>query len=493
VTRLESGKLQLHAVTADLVPLVRRMADSFASFAAHREIAFRLSCPVAGVYATFDADQMEKILSNLVGNALKFTPSGGSVELVMRVDDSAQQVVLEVQDSGPGIATQHQPHVFDRFYQVDDSSSRAHDGVGIGLALTKELVELHGGSISLRSDPGEGCTFSARIPLALPLQMAPTPIDPAQLLPRATGATRAAATESHRTSPKPTTASESAPSFAPPAALAQAASHAQSHSRDELTVLVVEDNLELLEYLRDHLSARFRVLSAPNGIRGLEMAREHVPDLIVSDVMMPLMDGQAMCEAIKEDAEIDFIPVILLTARASRESRLAGLSGGADDYLTKPVDLAELMIRADNLIASRRRVRERFEALRQPLPAMDLPFRVAPRDATAEAMLRRFHAALAAHLSDPDFQVDGMASAMGMSRTTLYRNLREHLGCAPMDAFWEYRLAQAAQWLESTPITVSEVAYGVGFRSVPHFCTRFRERFGETPSGYRLRRSTVPE
>ncbi len=473
VTRLESGKLQLHAAVQDLVALVRRMADSFGSLAAHRDIAFRLSCPVAGLYVSFDTDQMEKIITNLVGNALKFTPPGGSVELVVRVDSAnGGYVVLEVRDSGPGIALHHQPHVFDRFYQVDDSSSRAHEGVGIGLALTKELVELHGGTIALHSVPGEGCTFTVRLPSAgaRPSSAASGPHEIPRSLPR-----------SPETVPNATRSTRRTP----------ATGIGPEPSRDVLTVLIVEDNSELLDYLADHMAQRFRVLSAPNGVRGLEMAREHVPDLIVSDVMMPLMDGQALCEAIREDPEIDFIPVILLTAKASRESRLAGLTGGADDYLTKPVDLAELMIRADNLIASRRRVRERFEALRQPLPAMELPFRAAPRDASAEAMLKRFHAALSEHLSDPEFQVEEMAAAMGMSRTTLYRNLREHLGKSPMDAFWEYRLAQAAQWLEATAITVSEVAYGVGFRSVPHFCTRFREQYGETPSAYRQRRAAA--
>jgi CheY-like chemotaxis protein len=253
-------------------------------------------------------------------------------------------------------------------------------------------------------------------------------------------------------------------------------------------VLIVEDNVELLEFLGEHMAVRFRVLSAPNGARGLAMAREFVPDLIVSDVMMPEMDGQSMCEAIKSDSEIDFIPVILLTAKASRDSRLAGLIGGADDYLTKPVDLDELMIRADNLIASRRRVRERFQLLDQPLPTTAIPLKAAPRDASTEAMMRKFYGVLSEHLADPDFQVDEMSVAMAMGRTTLYRKLRKELGKSPMDVLFEYRLAQAAQWLAETSINVSEVAYGVGFRSVPHFCMKFREYYSETPSGYRRAR-----
>jgi AraC-like DNA-binding protein len=188
---------------------------------------------------------------------------------------------------------------------------------------------------------------------------------------------------------------------------------------------------------------------------------------------------------VKGDTEIDFIPVILLTAKASRDSRLAGLVGGADDYLTKPVDLQELLIRADNLIASRRRVRERYRAQDQQLPSVSVPLKAAPRDASGRALLEKLGAVMSAYLADEDFGVETMASAMGMGRSTLYRKLEPLLGKSPMDAMWDYRLEQAAQWLAETSITISEVAYGVGFKSVPHFCGRFRERYGETPSGYR--------
>ena len=220
------------------------------------------------------------------------------------------------------------------------------------------------------------------------------------------------------------------------------------------------------------------------------MARRHVPDLIISDVMMPEMDGRELCKAVKSDPEIGFIPVILLTAKASRDSRLAGLTDGADDYLTKPVDMGELLIRAENLIASRRGVRERYSAAGRALPSINVAIATPPRDASSRALLESFRAVLGAHLADEHFDIDAMASAMSMSRTTLYRKLEPLLGQSPMDALWEYRLSQAAQWLAESSITVSEVAYGVGFKSVPHFSARFRERFSETPSAYR--RATRP-
>jgi signal transduction histidine kinase/CheY-like chemotaxis protein len=460
VARLESGRLHLSAEVRDLVPLLRRMAESFTSLAERRGIDFRLSCPVGALRVRYDADQMEKIVGNLVGNALKFTPAGGSVELRASTGADGEAVaIFEVEDSGPGIAPEFHARIFERFFQVDDSSRRAHEGAGIGLALVRELVELHGGTVAVRSALGSGSTFIVRLPLVS----------------AGTGTSGEHATHPVSVPTRSTVVHRPSPVASPSVAT----------SSDTTTVLVVEDNEELLEFLRDHLADRFRVLVAENGVRGLEMARAHVPDLIVSDVMMPEMDGQALCEAVKGDAEIDFIPVILLTAKASRDSRLAGLVGGADDYLTKPVDLPELLIRAENLIASRRRVRERWRAANQQLPAISFPMKAPPRDASGRALLESLAAVLAAHLADEDFGVEAMAAAMGMGRSTLYRKLEPLLGKSPMDALWDYRMAQAAQWLAETSITVSEVAYGVGFKSVPHFCGKFRERYGETPSGYR--------
>ena len=461
VARLESGTMRLTADVRDLVPLIRRMAESFASLAERRGIDFRLSCPVGGIRVRYDLDQMEKVVSNLVGNALKFTPSGGRVELRMKAEsagDAGGTAVIEIEDTGPGIAPEHQAKVFERFYQVDDSSRRAHEGTGIGLALVRELVELHDGIIELHSVVGAGSTFTVRLPLAA-------------------GGGRGSG--EHVATAVPTAPASTPAIDRPPEGRRIVTSD------DVITVLLVEDNADLLEFLREHLAGRFRVLAAANGSRGLEMAREHVPDLIISDVMMPEMDGQSLCEAVKGDAEIDFVPVILLTAKASRESRLAGLIGGADDYLTKPVDLAELLIRADNLIASRRRVRERLLADDRRLPSISVPVKGAPRDASGRATLERLSEVLSTHLADDDFGAEDLAAAMGMSRSTLYRRLEPLLGLSPMDALWEYRLQQAAQWLGETSITVSEVAYGVGFKSVPHFCGKFRERFGATPSGYR--------
>ena len=469
VARLESGTLTLRAEVRDLVPLLRRTTEAFASLAERRGLAFRVSCPVGGLRVRYDPDQMEKVLGNLLGNALKFTPSGGRVEVRAHTEGDGPDgsCVVEIEDSGPGIPAAHQARVFDRFYQVDDSPRRAHEGAGIGLALARELVDLHGGTLALRSVEGAGSTFIVRLPLAT----GATHVTGETPVPRPGADARAAAfagTAGAAPTPHP---------VAGPAV------------EDVTTVLVAEDNAELLAYLREHLAERYRVLEAGNGAQALELAREYVPDLIVSDVMMPELDGQALCEAVKRDPEIDFIPVILLTAKASRESRLAGLEGGADDYLAKPVDVRELLVRAANLITSRRRLKERWQEARRELPTLPVPRQPGAADTGAEAFLKKLYAAMAEHIGDEDFQVDALAKAVAMGRSTLYRRLETLLGRSPMDVLWDYRLEQAAQWLGETDANVSEIAYGVGFKSVPHFCSRFRERFGHSPSAYRQRQA----
>lgn len=472
VARLESGTLTLHAERRDVVPLLRRIAESFAALAQRKGIEFRVSVPAGGLQVRHDPDHLDKVVGNLLGNALKFTPAGGRVELRAgrEGDGATASALIEVQDTGPGIAPEHQARIFERFFQVDDSARRVHEGAGIGLALARELVELHGGTLSVRSEPGHGATFTVRLPMAgddapesgVATQWPPVP-EPMDVV-EAPGTGR----NGTRATPPP-------------------------GNDDVTTVLVAEDNVDLLAYLHEHLADHYRVLEAETGTQALALAREHAPDLIVSDVMMPEMDGQTLCETIKRDPETDFIPVILLTARASRESRLAGLEGGADDYLAKPVDIRELQVRAANLIASRRRLRERFREAKRELPSIAVRFQSFPADVGGEAFLRKLYAVMAAHVGDEDLQADALATAVDMSRSTLYRRLETLTGKSPMDVLREYRLDQAAQWLTETDANVSEIAYGVGFKSVPHFSAKFRERFGVSPSAYRKGHATEPD
>jgi len=248
---------------------------------------------------------------------------------------------------------------------------------------------------------------------------------------------------------------------------------------DSPTVLLIDDNAELRAYVAKHLrAASYRAVEASTGEEGLRLARDVVPDCIVSDIMMPGLDGRALCRAVKSDPDLDFVPLILLTARADREQKLEGLSEGADDYLTKPFDVGELVARVGNLIASRQRLRERFQRRAEIHP---VPVGGASRD---EAFLGRVRQVLEAHLGDGDFNVDALARSISQSRSQLYRRLHDLLGQSPSEVIQNFRLERSADLLTAKAGTVSEIAYGVGFKSVSHFCRRFRARYGMSPSAY---------
>lgn len=442
VAKLEAGEMRLNVRRADLGPLFARLADAFGALARSRGVDFEATIPAGAITASVDADQMEKVWANLLSNALKFTPAGGRVAFTVEAGDSPDLVVT-VEDDGLGISEHELPRIFERFHQVDASSTRVHGGTGLGLALVREVTELHGGKVEVRSAPGRGSRFVVRVP-------AQTVVEPTAAPRQVRATVEPARPESPSPSPDDDT--------------------------ERRTILLVEDNVELRGYLRRHLADRYRVVEATNGREGLEAARAAVPDLILCDIMMPEMDGEELCRAVRADPELAFLPVVMLTARSSRESRLAALEGGADDYLVKPFDPEELELRIRNLFAARGRLAERslsFLPLERANHGVDRDF------------VTNFERVLREGMADEDFGVDAMASALAMSRATLYRKAGEELGTSPMEALWAYRLEQAAHWLRETDATVSEVAYGSGFKTVPHFTRRFRERFDTTPASWR--------
>jgi len=483
VSRLETGRLTLQAQPVDAVAFVSQIAHRFDAMAKRRRIDFHLALPDEPRYAYIDPDQFEKVLVNLLGNAFKFSPVESSVTLSVTTQDDPQgdgHLVVALQDTGPGIAAAHLPHLFERFYQVDASSMRRQPGTGIGLALVKELITLHHGTIDVTSKEGIGSTFTVRLPLGR------AHLSDEELAPPSAPAGAVVPEIASYDAPEATVQADDAVMPLVDASGDGATLETTLHGADDVTtVLVVDDNADVRAYMRRHLAKKYRVEEAANGRAALEAARRLLPDLIVSDVMMPEMDGYAFCKALKDDPEFDFIPVILLTAKASPESKITGLEGGADDYLTKPFNVRELEARVDNLIASRRRLKARFNreaAFSSTLvPVPDHPT-LPPDD---QHFLEQIHELLEMHLSDENLSVAVLAEAMGLSRATLYRRVKEVFGQSPMALIWEIRLQHAAVWLTRPDVSVSEVAYGVGFRSIAHFSTRFSERFGISPSAFR--------
>ncbi len=486
LSKLEAGRMELRAVQGNIVPLLQKLTSSFESLAATKRIHLRFESASADIKIYHEPEKIEKIMHNLLSNALKFTPSGGSV--LVRVETvreakgeerkangdgrahhpSPFSLKISVRDTGIGIPKAHLPHVFDRFYQVDSSTTREHEGTGIGLALTKELVELHGGQISMTSEEGFGTTFVVRLPLGPRAEGAE---------PRAEGAERRAKSEDRWAKDE-----EFMYDHEPQATSDQHAATMQ-HSIDpsiqqsiKEIVLVVEDNADLRSYLREHLEARFQIVEAGDGEEGTAKAQELVPDLVITDIMMPKLDGYGLSKKLRSDERTSHIPIIMLTARAEEADKIAGLEIGVDDYLTKPFSPNELRVRVRNLIELRRQLRERFSQTTLIKPA---EVTVASVD---QKFLARLKEIVEANMEEEDFDVKELSRKAGMSDRQLERKLKALIDQTPNQFIRSMRLQRAKQLLEQNAGTVSEIAYMVGFNNIPYFSKAFREVFGKPPS-----------
>lgn len=487
VAKLESGQMQLRTAPLDLVLFVRGILGAFSSVAERKRITLGFDAPPA-LRGAFDADAIEKVVTNLLSNAVKFTPDGGSVRLQMEAaqQDGAPLLLLRVIDTGPGIAPAQLPHVFERFYQVDETDARLQAGTGIGLALVRELVELHGGTISVDSDV-RGTMFTMRIPYAAAEEAGARPprdhqvTGPISVMRPGDGANGGAAGEGDD--------NESA-----------------DRERDVPTMLVVDDSDDLRMYVRDHFAPHFRVFEARDGAEGVEVARRELPDVVISDVMMPGTDGFALVRALRENSETDFLGIVLLTAQAEDEKKLAGLKSGADEYLVKPFDMRELDVRVRNLIALRRRWRERVG----PAPAREdareavgtvagdagrdgegaggtVVEPIAPLSPADQHFRERLLRVVADRLADPEFGVTELAHEMAQDRSHLFRRVKQVCGVSPSTLLRLRRLERGAKLLREQGGTVADVAYAVGFNSVSYFCQCFQQQYGESPASARVR------
>ena len=471
LTKLDAGALLLHLRRRDLAAHLRQLTALFDSIAETHQMQYLTQIPEAPLLHVYDADKIEKVVVNLLSNAFKFTPSGGKVSLSLTTEADGT-VRIEVADTGPGIAREHLAHLFDRFYQVEGSSTRAHEGTGIGLALVKELVELHEGTITVKSTVGFGTRFTVRLPSRA-----------------ATGAIGAPEDEALET--EYAGAAGRDPAISGTLRVARIPEpEAVAVAEDATVVLVVEDNADMRAYIRAHLEETFAVVEAENGKVGLERAREIVPDLVLSDVMMPEMDGLEACAALKQDERTSHIPVVLLTARAQVEHRIEGFESGADAYLPKPFNAQELQVRVRTLIAERRRLRARLTgmsaaAMRGDGTAQQIEEPARPVLPKREAaFLEKVEAQIAARLGDAQFGVDDLAESVSMSRRQLHRKLLALTDAPPAVLIRRQRLAAAAALLREGALSVKEVCYAVGFQSIPSFSRRFREVYGVPPSAY---------
>lgn len=453
LSKLESGKMELHVSKTDLTGLLKAIAHSFDSLAEQNQVNYHIHFPEENIIGFADRDKLEKIVVNLLSNAFRFTPARGTVSFYVEYDE--KRLRFTVQDNGIGIPKQQLDKVFDRFQQVPGTEG----GTGIGLSLTKELLDLHKGQISVKSETGKGSSFRVSIPVAAEFYQ------PAEI-----SSTLAISAIHRSTDEKETTID------------IQEEEVLQDPSLP--LVLIVEDNTDLQLFINDILKTEFRTEISSNGKQGMQKAIEIVPDCIVSDIMMPEMDGIELVQRLKLESATSHIPFILLTARAGTGSKIEGLKTGADDYLVKPFDGQELIIRIRNLIDQRRQLRERYS--RQVISIQPEALTVA---STEHEFILQVRKVIEENLDNELFGVSELADAVHLSRSQLHRKLKSLTGTAPNELVRNYRLERALQLLQQHSGNISEIAFQTGFSSPAYFSKCFSDRYGYAPGEARTRQS----
>lgn len=462
LSKLQFGRPQLMVARCDAVQIIRGIAATFQSMAETKGIQLNVECDEPEIPLYCNREQIETVCVNLLSNAFKFTDAGESISVVLASDSPSDgkypsgALVLRVMDRGIGIPPEDVVHIFDRYYRAGTASEKQYGGTGIGLALTKELVELHGGEIYVSSEVGKGTSVSVMLPLGV------AHLHENQI-----------ASETDRgASVRTLLPNETA---VPPTgeALAEAP---EASDGDKPIVLLLDDNEDVRVYVRSILDRTYTLLEASDGEEGLRLARAFIPDLIVSDVMMPAMNGYEVCRQVRRDEKTSHIPLILLTAKASIDSRIEGLETEADMYLNKPFVPRELLLCIQNLIQSRRKLRERYNR-QVVLKPVDIAI-----NSTDEIFLERLMKTLEENYADEDFGVEQLSATIGMSRSQLHRKLHALTNESCSQFIRSFRLQRAMALLKKRHASISEIAYMVGFSSAPYFNRCFSQQYGCTPS-----------
>lgn len=447
LSKLESGKMKLRGCTGNIHALIHAIAFSFESMADRKNLTIQVHSPASEGKCCYDRDAVEKILVNLISNAIKFSHEGGNI-LVYIYPISDGFLKFEIRDTGIGIAEDQMPTIFDRFSK--STQNEIQPGSGLGLALVKELCELHGGAVSVISKEGEGAVFTVLLNVARSFfnqhdfndQPDPETI-PAQV-----------PLQDEEVTKNPST------SFHPL----------------KKVILIAEDNADVRTYIKDQLGDQYQVLEANNGKQGIELATAHVPDIIITDIMMPELDGHGFCHLVKNDKLLSHIPVIMLTSKAEDEDKIRGLESGADDFLTKPFQAAELVLKIKNWITTRVRLQESYLGKINAFT---------PDPAAEESMDARFltqvRDVIQHNLDDEGFSVVELSQKVGFSRSQLHRKLSALTGKGPNEIIRSMRLEHAKQLLSQKSGNVSEIAYRCGFNSPAYFIKCFKDQYGITP------------
>lgn len=461
LSRLDTGNYHINTTREDIIPFVRQVVHSFSSLAERRNISLeteadsmlRNALQTEPDHFYFDEDIVEKVLANLLSNAFKFTPDGGEIFVSLGLYENRRTYLeMKVEDTGKGIPEEKLAYIFDRFYQADHSIKTPHEGSGIGLSLVKELIELHQGKITLSSRLDRGTIFTCLLPFNKKIVTDDAPNKKSQSSP--------------------------AENFIP---VMEENTEDKEHvltlpGEDKPLILVVEDHMDVRKYIVEKLQGDYTVMEAKNGDAALEKALNDIPDLVVSDVMMPKMDGFELCKRLKTDDRTSHIPVILLTARAEDSDKITGLETGADAYLIKPFNSQELLTRVHHLIMLRNKMRAKFSGKLIIKPGQ---IAVTPRD---RQFMQKISLLVESHIDDSQFSVEQLAGAMNMSLSQIYRKIKALINQSPQQFIRSIRMQRALDLLKNDAGTVSEIAWKTGFEDAGYFSKVFKRHFGCLPT-----------
>ncbi|MCX6743793.1 MAG: ATP-binding protein, partial [Candidatus Parcubacteria bacterium] len=463
LSKMEAGAMPVNLIQADILSYIKYVVESFHSVAEEKNVRIHYLSGLDFMVMDYDPDILGEIIGNLLSNAVKFTPDGGNVyiQTVEKIPDehaSTQALFIHVKDTGIGIADDKLPYIFNRFYQVDDESTRKAEGTGIGLALVKEYVNLLKGTIQVKSKMGKETEFILMLPVThtAPLRKVETE-------------------NSHR---KFNAVPEQEERAIPVEA------HASKTIREELPLLlIVEDNNDVVEYLLSLLNHGYQIIVAKNGTEGIYLAVEYVPDIIICDVMMPEKDGYEVCSVLKNDFRTNHIPIVMLTAKADIDSKITGFEFGADAYIIKPFNKKELFVRLEKLIENRQKLKEKYNEMIYNALKTGKP------KGLNEIFLQKITTALDKNYHNENYSIIHLCQDVSVSRAQLHRKLIALTGKSTSDLIRHYRLKKAKELLVTSDITISEIAYQVGFKDPNYFTKSFSKEYGLTPTNFRSQTS----
>ncbi|WP_167605052.1 ATP-binding protein [Maribellus sediminis] len=445
LSKLESGRMTVNKIGANIIPFLKYVFQLQEFYAEEKNISMRFSSESQSYEIEFDPEKLASIVSNLLSNAIKFTPEGG--QIIMTVYRRNENICFEVKDNGVGIPPEKQNTIFDRFYQVESKSTRKEGGAGIGLAITRELVHLLEGTVRVRSNSGVGTVFTVCLPYVPASENSVVMTDADE------------ETESWEES-------------------ANGDKLLQAGFNGHYRLLIIEDNPDVVGYLKACYQNHFSIHAAKDGIDGFELAVEEIPDIIISDVMMPGMDGFELCKKLKDDYRTSHIPIILLTAKADIPSRIEGLETGADAYIVKPFNQRELLVRMQKLLELRRKLFQRYNN------GNSLEFSDNPVVRKEDQFFQKLNEVILKNLGDEFFTIQVLCNEMAMSKSQLYRKFSALTNISAAKYIRTLRMKRAKELLQTTSMNITEVGYEVGMKSVSVFSKIFKEEFGYSPTDF---------